>query len=99
MPPAAQGVVNGLARGKSRAMTFAHQLTKAAGDCTAAEAATAVSALLSRRTMEDWLQGRRTPPEWTHDFILARVSARARRKSRRPQNDPVRNAGENNLKP
>lgn len=67
-------------------MTFAHQLTKAAGDCTAAEAATAVSALLSRRTMEDWLQGRRTPPEWTHDFILARVSARARRKSRRPQN-------------
>ena len=88
MPPAAQGVVNGLARGKSRAMTFAHQLTKAAGDCTAAEAATAVSALLSRRTMEDWLQGRRTPPEWTHDFILARVSARARRKSRRPQNDP-----------
>lgn len=67
-------------------MSWHHDLTTAAAPLTAAEAAAAVDALLSVRTMEDWLQARRTPPPWTHAFILARVSARARKKQRRPQN-------------
>jgi hypothetical protein len=67
-------------------MSFVRDLNNAAAPLTASEAAAAVSPLLSRRTMEDWLQGRRTPPPWTHDMILARVRARARRKQRRPQN-------------
>lgn len=70
-------------------MSFARDLTAAAAPLTAAEAASAVDALLSVRTMEDWLQARRTPPPWTHAFILARVSARARKKQRRPQNTQV----------
>ncbi len=69
-------------------MSFANQLIAAAGVLTAAESAAAVSALLSRRTVEDWLQNRRTPPAWTHALILARVSARAKKKARslRPSN-------------
>jgi hypothetical protein len=67
-------------------MRWQTDLSTAAAPLTASEAAAAVSPLLSRRTMEDWLQGRRTPPPWTHDMILARVRVRARRKSRRKQN-------------
>lgn len=63
-------------------MSFARDLNTAAAPLTASEAAAAVSALLSRRTIEDWLQGRRTPPDWTHEWILARVTARAKRKTR-----------------
>ena len=63
-------------------MSFVRDLNNAAAPLTASEAAAAVSALLSRRTMEDWLQGRRTPPDWTHAWILARVAARAKRKTR-----------------
>ena len=58
-------------------------LTTAAAPLTAAEAARAVSPLLSVRTMEDWLQGRRTPPDWTHAYILAAISRAAARKTRR----------------
>lgn len=58
-------------------------LTTAAAPLTAAEAARAVSPLLSVRTMEDWLQGRRTPPDWTHAYIVAAVTRAASRKIRR----------------
>jgi hypothetical protein len=68
-------------------MSWYHDLITAAAPLTAAEAAAAVDARLSVRTMEDWLQARRTPPPWTHAFILARVRARAKRKRPlRPQN-------------
>lgn len=51
----------------------------------AAKAARAVSPLLSVRTLEDWLQGRRTPPDWTHDMILARIRRAAKAaKAREP---------------
>ena len=58
-------------------MSWPSDLTTAAAPLTAAEAARAVSPLLSVRTMEDWLQGRRTPPDWTHAYILAAVSRAA----------------------
>ena len=64
-------------------MSWPTDLTTAAAPLTAAEAACAVSPLLSVRTMEDWLQGRRTPPDWTHAYILAAVSRAAARKTRR----------------
>ena len=59
-------------------MSFVRDLNHAAAPLTASEAATAVSTLLSRRTMEDWLQGRRTPPDWTHDIILTRIRRAAK---------------------
>ena len=62
---------------------FANQLAATAAPLTASEAALAVSPLLSRRTMEDWLQDRRTPPDWTHAYIIAAVTRAASRKIRR----------------
>jgi len=64
-------------------VSWSHDLTTAAAPLTAAEAARAVSPLLSVRTMEDWLQGRRTPPDWTHAYIIAAVTRAASRKIRR----------------
>ena len=64
-------------------MSWQTDLTTAAAPLTASEAARAVSALLSVRTMEDWLQGRRTPPDWTHAYILACVTRASSRKTRR----------------
>ena len=64
-------------------MSWPTDLIRAAAPLTAAEAASAVSPLLSRRTMEDWLQGRRTPPDWTHAYILSAVTRAASRKTRR----------------
>ena len=64
-------------------MSWSTTLTTAAAPLTAAEAARAVSPLLSVRTMEDWLQGRRTPPDWTHAYIVAAVTRAASRKARR----------------
>ena len=64
-------------------MSWPSDLTTAATPLTAAEAARAVSPLLSVRTMEDWLQGRRTPPDWTHAYIISAVSRAAARKTRR----------------
>ena len=55
-------------------MSWSTDLTAAAAPLTAAEAARAVSPLLSVRTMEDWLQGRRTPPDWTHSYIIAAIA-------------------------
>ena len=56
-------------------MIFADQLKKAKGDLTARQVASAVSPLLSVRTVEDWLADRRSPPEWTRDWIISRVQA------------------------
>ena len=56
-------------------MTFADQLKKAKGDLTARQVASAVSPLLSVRTVEDWLADRRRPPDWTHTWIISRVQA------------------------
>jgi len=64
-------------------VSWSHDLTTAAAPLTAAEAARAVSPKLSRRTVEDWLQGRRTPPDWTHAYIIAAVTRAASRKIRR----------------
>lgn len=54
-------------------MSFASQLQAAKGDLTARQVAAAVSPLLSVRTVEDWLADRRSPPAWTHDWIISRV--------------------------
>jgi hypothetical protein len=54
-------------------MTFAAQLQAAKGDLTARQVAAAVSPLLSVRAVEDWLADRRSPPAWTHEWIISRV--------------------------
>jgi hypothetical protein len=54
-------------------MNFAAQITAAKGDLTARQVAAAVSPLLSVRTVEDWLADRRSPPAWTHEWIISRV--------------------------
>ena len=64
-------------------MSWPSDLTRAATPLTAREAARAVSPLLSVRTMEDWLQCRRTPPDWAHAYIIAAVTRAASRKTRR----------------
>ena len=70
-------------------MSWPASLITAAAPLTASEAARAVSPLLSVRTMEDWLQGRRTPPDWTHAYIIACVTRAASRKTqRRGANNP-----------
>jgi len=51
-------------------MTFTEQLQAAKGDLTARQVAAAVSPLLSVRTVEDWLADRRSPPPWTHEWIV-----------------------------
>ena len=70
-------------------MSWPSDLTTAAAPLTAAEAARAVSPLLSVRTMEDWLQGRRCPPDWTHSYIIAAISRAAARKTRRRAANPA----------
>ena len=71
-------------------MSWSSDLITAAAPLTASEAARAVSPLLSVRTMEDWLQCRRTPPDWTHAYIIAAISRAAARKTRRRgANNPV----------
>jgi hypothetical protein len=64
-------------------MSWPTDLTTAATTLTAAEAARSISPLLSVRTMEDWLQGRRTPPDWTHEWIISRVASAARKKQKK----------------
>ena len=59
-------------------MTFSAQLATAKNRLSAREAALAVSPILSVRTVQDWLAGRRTPPTWTHSWILDRVRKKAR---------------------
>lgn len=54
-------------------MTFTAQLRSAKGDLSAREVAARVSPLLSVRTVEHWLAGRREPPAWAQAWILSRV--------------------------
>ena len=56
-------------------MTFAAQLQAAKGRLSARQAASAVSPLLSVRTMEKWIADEMTPPAWTHQWILSAVRA------------------------
>lgn len=64
-------------------MSFATKLRAAAGQLSAADCAKAVS-LLSRRTVEDWLQARREPPAWAQEWLLTRIKrARARAERKR----------------
>lgn len=58
-------------------MSFTAQLRAAKGDLAAREVAAAVSSLLSVRTVEHWLAGRREPPDWAQDWILSRVKRRS----------------------
>jgi hypothetical protein len=60
-------------------MSFADQLTSAKRHLSAREVAAAVSPLLSVRTVEHWLSGYRTPPEWTQHWIISKVSAKQKR--------------------
>ena len=79
-------------------MSFAEQL--ATSGLTAREVAKAVSPLLSTRTVEDWLQARRTPPEWTHAFILSRLRRRTKTggPAMRPPKEPIRHAASDSKK-
>jgi hypothetical protein len=67
-------------------MTFAEQIQSAKGDLTARQVAAAVSPLLSVRTVEDWLADRRSPPAWTHEWILSRVNPPKKARRAKGQN-------------
>jgi len=67
-------------------MTFAALLQAAKGDLTARQVASAVSPLLSVRTVEEWLADRRSPPAWTHEWILSRVRSPKKARPRKGQN-------------
>ena len=67
-------------------MGLSLQLQAAKGDLTARQVAAAVSPLLSVRTVEDWLADRRSPPAWTHEWILSRVRPPKKARSRKGQN-------------
>jgi hypothetical protein len=71
-------------------MNFAHQLREAGKLLSALQMAEAVSPLLSRRTVENWLNGSNAPAAWMRDTILTRVR-RANECAERRQ--PPRNAG------
>lgn len=70
-------------------MSFATELRTAAGQLPASACAKAVSPLLSRRVVENWIAGRNDPPDWTQAWILTRVN-RARERAERKS--PPRNA-------
>lgn len=72
-----------------RVMGLSLQLQAAKGDLTARQVAAAVSPLLSVRTVEDWLADRRSPPAWTHEWILSRVRSPKKARSRKGQNEKL----------
>lgn len=51
-------------------MTWAAQFRTARDSLSQAEAAAAISALLSVRTVQDWELGRRQPPDWAQPLVL-----------------------------
>jgi hypothetical protein len=59
-------------------VSFAAKLRTAAGRLPASACADAVSPLLSRRVVENWIAGRNEPPNWTHDMILTRITRAAK---------------------
>lgn len=65
-------------------MSFAEQLRESKGNLSAREVAGMISEKLSVRTVEDWLADRRTPPEWTHDWIISRLTIRSSLKKKKP---------------
>jgi len=67
-------------------VSFSSQLQTTKGDLTARQVAYAVSPLLSVRTVEEWLADRRSPPAWTHEWILSRVRSPKKARSRKGQN-------------
>lgn len=67
-------------------MSFSVQLQTAKGDLTARQVAAAISPLLSHRTVEEWLADRRSPPAWTHEWILSRVRSPKRPRKAKGQN-------------
>lgn len=67
-------------------MSFSSQLQTTKGDLTARQVASVVSPLLSGRTVEEWLADRRSPPAWTHEWILSRVRSPKKVRSRKGQN-------------
>lgn len=70
-------------------MSFASQLQTAKGDLTARQVAAAVSPLLSVRTVEDWLADRRSPPAWTHEWILSRLRSPKKPRRSKGQNSQL----------
>lgn len=76
-------------------MTFAAQLYEAKGDLTARQVAAAISPLLSVRTVEDWLADRRSPPAWTHEWILSRVRSPKKVRLSKGQNKVITQPHEN----
>lgn len=67
-------------------MSFGDQLQAAKGHLTAREVAAAVSPRLSVRTVEDWMANRRSPPAWTHEWILSRVRSPKKSRKQKGQN-------------
>jgi hypothetical protein len=70
-------------------VSFATDLRAAAGDLPASACAGAVSPLLSRRVVENWIAGRNEPPDWTQAWILTRIK---RARARADRKSPPRNA-------
>lgn len=62
------------------ATTFADRLKLVKGRLTAKKLAAAVSPIISVRTVENWLQGKAEPEQWTQPDILARVKSAAEKK-------------------
>jgi hypothetical protein len=71
-------------------MSFAAELRTAARDLPASACAEAVSPLLSRRVVENWIAGRNEPPDWTQAWILTRIK---RARDRADRKSLPRNAG------
>jgi hypothetical protein len=59
-------------------MCFATKLKEVKQQLTSAEMAKAVSPLLSRRTVENWLAGRNKPPVWAQEWILESIAKAAK---------------------
>lgn len=64
-------------------MNWADQFRTARGSLSQAEAAAAISALLSVRTVQDWELGRRQPPDWVQALVLGVLRRAAGRVKRR----------------
>jgi len=61
-------------------MSFANDLRASKGNLSAREVAEAVSPELSVRTVEEWLADRRTPPVWTHAWIISSLAKKPKKK-------------------
>lgn len=69
-------------------MNWADMFRTARGSLSQAEAAAAISALLSVRTVQDWELGRRQPPDWVQPLVLAVLRRAAGRKTPRAKTGP-----------